>query len=112
VNVDVVRPDELGEAELGQWRAFQAATPSLHNPFLSPEFTITVGRFRPRTRVGVLTDGGDVVGFFPFERAALGRGLPGTTSSSPRGTASPSARSPMPRSSSATRATPRRRPTW
>jgi len=42
VNVDVVRPDELGEAELGQWRAFQAATPSLHNPFLSPEFTITV----------------------------------------------------------------------
>ena len=76
MNVDVVRPDELTEAELGRWRAFQAATPSLHNPFLSPEFTITVGRFRPRTRVGVLTDGGDVVGFFPFERAALGRGLP------------------------------------
>jgi len=76
VNVDVVRPDELGEAELGRWRAFQAATPSLHSPFLAPEFTRIVGGIRPRTRVGVLREHDEIVGFFPFERASLGRGLP------------------------------------
>lgn len=76
MRVDVVHPGELTATEVGRWRAFQAASAHLQSPFLSPEFTRAVGRFRPRTRVGVLTDGGEIVGFFPFEHAALGRGLP------------------------------------
>ena len=50
--------------------------PSLGNPFLSPEFTIAVGRFRPESRVAVLTDSGSIVGFFPFERRRFGLGVP------------------------------------
>jgi len=54
----------------------QSGTPSLASPFLSPEFAITVGEFRPTARVAVLSDGPDVVGFFPFERGRFGAGMP------------------------------------
>jgi CelD/BcsL family acetyltransferase involved in cellulose biosynthesis len=54
----------------------QRATPSLANPFLSPEFAMAVGRYRPNSRVAVLTEGHFVAGFFPFERRRLGVGVP------------------------------------
>ncbi|MDD7940865.1 GNAT family N-acetyltransferase [Actinomycetospora lutea] len=73
---DVVRPAELTPGEIGRWRALQTLTPTLRTPFLSPEFTRTVARFRPRTRVGVVHERDEILGFFPFEHAPLGRGLP------------------------------------
>ena len=76
MRVAVVHPGELGEPELTRWRAMQRALPHLANPFLAPEFTVAVGRFRPDVRVAVLSDGPTVVGFFPFERRAFGLGLP------------------------------------
>jgi CelD/BcsL family acetyltransferase involved in cellulose biosynthesis len=76
MRIEVVRPDELGAGELRRWRAFQAATPALGNPFLSPEFTLAVGRFRADARVAVLSDGGGVMGFFPYERHLMGVGRP------------------------------------
>jgi CelD/BcsL family acetyltransferase involved in cellulose biosynthesis len=76
MRIDVVRPDELGEAELRRWRDLQAATPTLANPFLSPEFTLAVGRFRTDARVAVLSDDTGIAGFFPHERRALGIGRP------------------------------------
>jgi CelD/BcsL family acetyltransferase involved in cellulose biosynthesis len=76
MQISVVRPFELGETELRQWREFQCATPSLDHPMLAPEFTIVVGRHRPRSRVAVLCDGAQTVGFFPFERRRLGHGSP------------------------------------
>jgi CelD/BcsL family acetyltransferase involved in cellulose biosynthesis len=54
----------------------QQASPSLANPFLSPEFAMAVGRFRPEARVAVLTEGEDVVGFFAFQQRRLGLGVP------------------------------------
>jgi CelD/BcsL family acetyltransferase involved in cellulose biosynthesis len=54
----------------------QRATPSLAHPFLSPEFAMTVGRFRPGARVAVLTEGQCVSGFFPFEKRRFGSGAP------------------------------------
>lgn len=76
MRVSVVRPGELGPDDIASWRAMQSSTPSLASPFLSPEFTIAVGEFRPGARVAVLSDGPDVAGFFPFERGRLGAGLP------------------------------------
>jgi CelD/BcsL family acetyltransferase involved in cellulose biosynthesis len=67
VNVSVVRPAELGTAELAQWRRLQWGNPRLQNPFLSPEFTLAVGRVRANARVAVLEQGQEVVGFFPYE---------------------------------------------
>ncbi|HEX2298511.1 MAG TPA: GNAT family N-acetyltransferase, partial [Pseudonocardiaceae bacterium] len=76
MKITVIRPGELGEPELARWRGFQRDCPALANPFLSPEFTVAVGRHRPRTRVAVLSDGPDLVGFFPFERRRFGYGVP------------------------------------
>ena len=54
----------------------QRATPYLANPFMSSEFVVAVGRFRPYTQVAILTEGQSIVGFFPFERRQLGLGVP------------------------------------
>jgi CelD/BcsL family acetyltransferase involved in cellulose biosynthesis len=54
----------------------QRATPSLDNPFLSPEFAVAVGRFRPGARVAVLMEGQSIAGFFPFERRRFSVGVP------------------------------------
>jgi CelD/BcsL family acetyltransferase involved in cellulose biosynthesis len=54
----------------------QRATPSLANPFLSPEFAIAAGHDRPNAQVAVLNEGQSLVGFFPFERRRLGLGVP------------------------------------
>ena len=76
VAISVIRPSELGPTEIAAWQDMQRTTPALANPFLSPEFTIAVGRVRPNARVAVLTEGRDITGFFPFERRRLGVGVP------------------------------------
>ncbi len=76
MRISVLRPVELGGAELQAWHRMQAQSPELGNPFLSPEFAVAVGESRPDARVAVLADGTGPVGFFPFERGRLGVGRP------------------------------------
>ena len=76
MRITVVHPRELGATEVTRWRALQEAAPAFDNPFLSPEFTLTVGELRKDSRVAVIEDGPDLVGFFPFQRQALGIGKP------------------------------------
>ncbi|WP_327089377.1 GNAT family N-acetyltransferase [Nonomuraea sp. NBC_01738] len=76
MQIAAVRPQELGAPELALWREFQAADPIQDNPFLSPEFTLAVAEFRPSVRVAVISDGGTVVGFFPYQRHATGVARP------------------------------------
>lgn len=54
----------------------QRSTPSLGNPFLTPEFAIAVGRFRPSAEVAILTEGQSITGFFPFDRRRFAAGAP------------------------------------
>ncbi|MCX4823584.1 GNAT family N-acetyltransferase [Streptomyces sp. NBC_01142] len=70
----VVKPDELGEGEIEAWRELRAKTGAPANPFMEPEFTLTVGRVRPAARVAVLWEDGEPAGFFPYERGPLGHG--------------------------------------
>jgi CelD/BcsL family acetyltransferase involved in cellulose biosynthesis len=76
VRISVIRPSELGPAEIDAWHSMQRASPTLSNPFLCPEFAVAVGKFRSDARVAVLSDGPDTIGFFPFERRKLGVGMP------------------------------------
>lgn len=76
MKVSVVKPLDLGEAEVKRWRDLQTADPALGNPFLAPEFTLGVGRFRADVRVAIVEEGPDVVAFLPFERSAAGVGHP------------------------------------
>ena len=72
----VIQPAELGAAERATWRSFQQAQPGLGSPFSAPEITVAAGKVRPDTRVAILEDAGQIVGFFPFERRAFGYGTP------------------------------------
>ncbi|MGC5010590.1 GNAT family N-acetyltransferase [Streptosporangium sp. DT93] len=74
MRVSVVRPGELGPVELKTWREMQHSTPSLGNPFLSPDFTVAMGHVSAGARVAVITESDGPVGFFPFERRGGGVG--------------------------------------
>lgn len=76
MKVTVVRPGDLGEAEVALWRDLQLSTPTLDNPFLSIEFALAVDRLRSYARVAVVEDAGKVVAFLPFERHSFGIGKP------------------------------------
>jgi CelD/BcsL family acetyltransferase involved in cellulose biosynthesis len=76
MQISVIRPAELGPAELAAWRDLQRQTESLANPFLGPEFAVAVGGLRAGARVAVLAEGPDIVGFFPFEKQRLGGAAP------------------------------------
>jgi len=74
VRVSMIRPAELGQAEIEAWRSMQLKSSSLANPFLCPEFALGVGESQSAARVAVLTEGSEIVGFFPFERRRFGTG--------------------------------------
>ena len=79
VTLTVHRPGELTAAHRAAWTALQAkahlhGAPELANPFLSPEFTLAVGRCRRGVRIAVLHEGGEPAAFFPFQRTAAGVG--------------------------------------
>ena len=76
MKVSVVHPSDLGPAEIATWRSIQMSVPELASPFLSPEFTVAVGDLRQRARVAVISEGPDIVGFFPYERRKWGLGTP------------------------------------
>lgn len=74
MKISEIRPRQLGSAELTRWRELQGSDPTLQNPFLAPEFTLAVDRARKNCFVAVLEDSRGAVGFFPYERRALGVG--------------------------------------
>ncbi|MDR6981059.1 CelD/BcsL family acetyltransferase involved in cellulose biosynthesis [Streptomyces sp. 3330] len=70
----MLRPQDLGEGERERWRALRAASALPRNPFMEPEFTDAAGLVRPRSRVAVVYEGREPVGFLPHERGRLGQG--------------------------------------
>lgn len=73
------RPGELSEADRAAWTALQSkahlhGSPELANPFLSPEFTLAVGRTRRGVRIAVAREDGEPAAFFPFQRSTTGVG--------------------------------------
>ena len=74
MRASMIRPAELGQAEIDAWRSMQRKSSSLANPFLCPEFALGVGESQSAARVAVLTEASEIVGFFPFERRRFGTG--------------------------------------
>ncbi|RZJ43324.1 MAG: GNAT family N-acetyltransferase, partial [Brevundimonas sp.] len=66
--VDILKAEQLGEAEWAAWRAFLAANPALTSPYFRPSFTRVAGRISPDAAVAVFSKGGEIVGFFPHQR--------------------------------------------
>ncbi|MGW4290916.1 GNAT family N-acetyltransferase [Streptomyces sp. NPDC004673] len=75
MEITIHRPGELTSALRGAWHRAMDESPEYANPFLAPEFAIGVGRHRGGVvRIAVLREGGEPVGFLPYERGPLGTG--------------------------------------
>lgn len=62
----MIRPLDLGEAELAAWNRWQAADSRLASSFLSAPFARIAGASRGDARVAVVEEGPSVVGFWPL----------------------------------------------
>ncbi|MET8453193.1 GNAT family N-acetyltransferase [Streptomyces sp. NPDC005209] len=74
MDITIHRPGELSAALRRDWHRAMDESPEYANPFLAPEFAIGIGRYRAGAKVAVLREGGEPVGFLPYERDALGVG--------------------------------------
>ena len=76
MHVRVVPIDQLTPLDVRAWAELQRADEQLHNPFFRPEFAALVGQATGKTEVAVLEEGGEAVGFFPFQREPGNLGRP------------------------------------
>ena len=76
MDITLFQPRQLSAAHIAAWRRMQDADQALGSPFLAPGFTRAVGALRLTARVAVISEDGEPVSFFPFERHALGAGKP------------------------------------
>lgn len=76
LTVRLARPDELSSEERGVWRRLQQAGPDISSPFFCLDLILTVATVRKDLEVAVMEQGGDVVGFFPFQRGKGNVGRP------------------------------------
>jgi len=68
MKVTVRSPRELGDDWVARWRAILASTPALGSPYFAPEFTRIVAEVRDDVEVAALSDGAELLGFFPYQR--------------------------------------------
>lgn len=76
IEVDTQRAQTLGKTERDAWRAFQDADLSLASPYFSPGFFDAMAAARRDTRVLVIRQDGEIAGFLPFHKGALGHARP------------------------------------
>ncbi|MFF9900506.1 GNAT family N-acetyltransferase [Streptomyces longispororuber] len=75
MDIEIHRPQELTTTLRRAWHRTMDESPDYANPFLAPEFAAGVGRHHGSgARVAVLFEHREPVGFFPYERTALGVG--------------------------------------
>jgi|ERR1041384_1276098 CelD/BcsL family acetyltransferase involved in cellulose biosynthesis len=72
----VVPGRALSTKHLEAWSELQDADLALASPFLCPEFTVAVAAARDDINVAILEEGGEKVGFFPFQRGRFSIGYP------------------------------------
>lgn len=76
MRVRTIRPADLDAGLRARWKAIQRSDADLASPYFSVEFTQAVGSVRDDVYVGVIEQGSEVVGFFPYHRRRLGAARP------------------------------------
>jgi len=74
--VHVVQGACLSPRQLQAWDQIQQTVPGLESPYFRPEFTQQVAAVRDDVEVGILEEGNDICGFFPYQRGAWRVGYP------------------------------------
>ncbi len=75
MKVTVLPAPDLSPAHAQMWSRIQQGDPLLTSPYFTPAFVETVASVRDDVFIGVVEDGNDGVGFFPFQRQR-GEGVP------------------------------------
>jgi len=68
MNVEVVGGGELTAGLKQRWSELQESDPAFASPYLCPDFTAAAAAVRDDVHVGILREGNEIVGFFPFQR--------------------------------------------
>ena len=76
LRLEVLRPSELSDADIGAWRDLCAGRPQFRNPLLGPDFAIAVGAVREDARVAVWREGDKAIGFLAHHRRPGGMARP------------------------------------
>ena len=76
MKVSIIRPHELDNSQIANWRTIQRTEPELSSPFLCPEFTISAGECLNNVFIGIIEDDTKEVGYFPFQRKNIYIGEP------------------------------------
>lgn len=61
-------PSQLCGQIAEKWNSIRALNPKNSSPYFDIEFTKAVSRIRNDTEITVISDGADILGFFPFQR--------------------------------------------
>lgn len=76
MKVTVISGRELTPDLAAIWSRIQERNPSLRSPYFRPEFTQAVADVRADVYVGVIDEGNQTIGFFPFQRRRVKQGVP------------------------------------
>lgn len=76
MRVTVVEAATLDRAQIASWDAIRRSNPRLVSPYFCPEFTSAVAEVRNDVWVAILEEGGEIFGYFPFQRGRFGAGRP------------------------------------
>lgn len=76
MKIDVVAARDLAPELVARWIELQAADARFVSPFFRPEFTQAVAATRDDVFVGVMSEGGLVRGFLPFQRSGRKAAVP------------------------------------
>lgn len=68
MRAQVIPASELSDDLARQWRAIIEGELAYDSPCFHPEYTRAAASVRSASRVAILEDGGQPIGFFPFER--------------------------------------------
>jgi CelD/BcsL family acetyltransferase involved in cellulose biosynthesis len=75
-DIQLTTVDRLSAEDRQAWREIQAASPAYSSPYFCLEFAEAVATVRADVEVARLEQGGQRVGFFPFQRGKLNLGKP------------------------------------
>ncbi len=68
LELEIVAPEALSASERALWGALVQDQPAYANPFFRLEFALAAARVTPDAAIAILHRGGEVAGFFPFQR--------------------------------------------
>lgn len=76
MDVQPIPGHQLTAQHCQRWERIRFHQPALGSPYLSAAFTRAAAAVRNDIEVAILKQDGEILGFFPFQRAAHGVGLP------------------------------------